>query len=435
MTTPLRGCLLVPVVAVFLSNASAEMLSPEILKAAVKPAMFDEATAMAREGAFQGFCAAPGTSLRPDVPLEDFLIQNVVVDADDHVIAGNPLTAERQRDFRAGETLSYFLCDYPRAGDASDLQHRYGVPFATGHDQDGAYPVTLGLREMASTTGGGDYNTFGPRDIASMVGIFPTYGCYLGAAIPKKEGYAVSVGIGYTDPKSQGIARFTHPLYPNPVPVMGSMWYATVLQKTLSIGREKDIPSFPEHQEQLLVPQFTVGKRLMYSYGTREAPTKALDTVVVVLAYNNVNALGDAPQVHNKSTQTERIYLTRELGYATRWESWACEESTQKEALKVAQQAYAYDNCGKPADLSGKFSDHFILGPIIEDKKLGVYKQDQTIIDPITGKNETKTWYMIGCHDYTNLQPQSPIDPTKIVNPATIGPGFMKLFGVEPATP
>jgi hypothetical protein len=257
----------------------------------------------------------------------------------------------------------------------------------------------------------------------------------MGACIPKKDGYVVSIGPGYADDSCEGMARFAHPLYPDPVPALGSTWYAAVLQKTRAIGTSKDVDAFPAHGQKMLVPQLSIGRRMMYTYGTRTTKTRPIDTVVVVLAYNNVNSVGDAPQIGNKSTQIERIYLTRELGYATRWDSWAREDSNQKDVIATAQKAYAYDNCGTPASMEGKISEHFILGPVIDDTKLHVYKLDQTIIDPETGKKETSTWYMIGAHDYTNVQPQKPFDPTTIINPSTIGSGYMKLFGASQNDP
>lgn len=409
-------------------------LSAEEVRVSTQKAMVADALKMLANGAFQGFHAAPGSSLAGKDSLYDFLVQNVAVDANDHVIDGNPLTAEHQRDVRPGEAIPYFICDYPHEGETStDLQHRYAISFAQGSDQTGAkYPITLGLREMTPTLKSQEYNTFGPRDIASMVAIFPGFGCYMGAFIPKKDGYVVSVGPGYADHSVEGAARFAHPLYPDPMPALGSLWYATVLQKTVPVGTSKDIDAFPAHAKNKLVPQLTIGKRLMYTYGTRTTQTKPLDTVVVVLAYNNVNSTGDAPQIGNKSTQIERIYLTKELGYATRWDSWAREDSDQKDVIPTAQRAYAYNNCGLPASMEGKYSEHFSIGPVIDDKAQHVYKMEKTITDPETGKKETSTWYMIGAHDYTNLQSQKPFDPDKILNQATIGAGYMKMFGVSP---
>lgn len=415
-------------------RAKANELSIEQIEASVQPKLAPLARAIFSAGGFQGFQAAPGCSMAPSSDsLYDFLVQNVAVDANDRVIDRNPLTAVRQRDVRPGDLLPYVMCDYPRAGEQpgrAQRQHRYAVPFAKGTDQTGATdPIVLGWRDLTPRPRSDQYGTFGPRDIASMVGVFPRFGCYMGAFIPKK-GYVVSLGPGYADESTKGMARFAHPLFPNPLPVLGSMWRATILQKIHNIGTSQDIDALPAHAGHMLVPQLTIGKRLMYTYGTRTSKTRSLDTVVVVLAYNNPNVLGDAPEINDRSAQFERIYLTKEFGYGTRWELWGREDSRQKEVIAKARQAYAYNDSGMPASMEGTFSKHFIVGPVIEDAKQRVYKQQQTVVDPETGQRETTTWYMIGCHDYTNVQPQKPAEPAKMISPSVIGAGYMKLFGV-----
>ena len=403
-----------------------------LLRQSVRGMFFENAKEIFLAGGFSGFHAAPGCSLEGERPLYDFLVQNVCVDEYDRVVPGNPLDGGRQRDLRPGEKLHYVLCDYPREGEAPHAgarQHRYAYFFSKGNEGNkNTYSIIAGFREMTPTIRSGDYNTLGLRDIVSMVGIFPGFGCYMGAYIPKKEGYVVSVGPGYADNKVKGMMRFAHPLFPDPVPNLGSRWYASILQKTISIGRDEEVKRFPEHGKKRLFPQLTIGKRLMHVYGTRDIKTKPLDTVIVVLAFNYINKKGDAPQVNSKARQIERIYLTREFGYATRWDSWMREDNT-KDVLARARKAYAYNDCGLPGDMQGSYSEHLEIGPMIEDKELGVYKYLQTVIDPETGERESKWWYMVGAHDYTDVKPQEPIDPLDIASPEGLDPAFMRLFG------
>lgn len=412
-------------------------LTPADIKTAVrnkKP--FDctaNALAILNSGGFSGFKPAPGCTLESSDDLHDFLVQNIAVDENGNPTNENPMTAKLSRDFRAGDKLPYVMTNYPRSteGDSpANRHHRYAIPFATGGDGTGQkFPVIAGIRDLAPTAKSTEFGTLGMRDIVSMIGIFPSGANYMGAYIPKKEGYAVSVGQGYTDGKTAGMSRFFHPLFPNPVPAHGNRWHATILQKTISVGRDADLPKFPAHQKNSLVPQLTIGKRAMFVYGTRDKPTKPLDTLAVILAFNNPNDLGTAPAVNNRATQCERIYCTREFGYATRWDSWNCKETPEN--IQRAQRAYQYNNCGMPFDFSGKYSEHLEIGPVVEDKELGVYKHTQTTTDPKTGKKETLTWYMIGCHDYTNIEPKTPFDPMRFCPPEKLNPLFIKLYGIE----
>jgi hypothetical protein len=142
-----------------------------------------------------------------------------------------------------------------------------------------------------------------------------------------------------------------------------------------------------------------------------------------------INDAGTAPRLNNPATQCERIYCTKELGYATRWDSWNCSETPEN--IARAKQAYAYDNCGTPFNFEGKYSDDLELGAVMEDKERGLYYHTQTTRDPATGKKETRVWYMIGCHDYTNLQPAVLPDSTTFAPPEKLNKIFTGLFGIR----
>ncbi|MDR1788880.1 MAG: hypothetical protein LBR12_00725, partial [Opitutaceae bacterium] len=407
--------------ALLLPLTAAPAPTPDDIRAAVVKKHIPNALAILRNGGFSGFKIIPsanapaGQPSAPQPPLADFLIQNIATDAGGHPVAETPLAAQHSRDIRPGDKLPYVMTNHPRAtepGSPANRHHRYALPFATAN---GPVSVVAGIRDLSPDPKTAAFGTLGMRDIVSLIGIFPAHANYMGAHIPKKEGYAVSAGPGYANATAAGADRFSHPLFPNPVPPSGSLWTATLLHKTLPVGRDADLPKFPPHRKNVLVPQLTLGKRAPFIYGTRDNPTRPLDTLAVILAFNNPNAAGTAPALRNRATQCERIYCTRELGYATRWDSWNCAQTPEN--IARARQAYKYANCGLPFDFSGKYSDHLEIGPVTEDKELGLYKHTMTLTDPVTGEKETRVWYMVGCHDYPNLEPRPPIAPSPIGPP------------------
>jgi hypothetical protein len=417
-------------------------IDEKTLRAAVVKNSAANALEIHRHGGFRGFQPAPGCSLAGTESVYDFLVQDIALDADGRPAAQTPLDAVRTRNFQPGDKLPYVMLNHPLAGENPRLpghrHRRHAVPYPDGHDGAGnAYPIVAGIRDMTPDTRSAEYNTLGVRDLVSMVGVFPDYACYMGARIPRKEGYSVSLGAGYADPSVSGMARLAHPLFPNPVPAIGARWFASVLQKTTSIGEDAAaFKNFPGHKANSLAVQFVIGKRLMHAYGPRGRQTKPLDTVIGTLGYNNVNTRGTAPVLDNRSTQVEIIYITKELGYATRWEMWdtAGKKHPDPEVIAKARKAYADGHLGPPANLEGKYSAHFEIGPVIEDKELGLYKYNQTITDPATGRKETKTWYLVGGHDYTNLRLLAgPLDPLQAFAPTRLHPGYLRFYGIHPA--
>lgn len=431
------------------NNDRVNLINKNTLRAAVRKVDGSVANALEihRNGGFRGFQPAPGCSLAGNEPVHDFLVQDIALDAD-----GRPDTARtpldtgvaRTRNFQPGDTLPYVMLNHPLAGENPRLpgrrHRRYAVPYPDGHGTDAAgaahaYPIVAGIRDMTPAAASAEYHTLGVRDLVSLVGVFPDYACYMGARIPRKEGYAVSVGAGYANPAVRGMARLAHPLFPNPVPAaQGSRWSASVLQKTIAIGEDDAaFKKFPGHKAGSLAVQFVIGKRLMHAYGPAGRRTRPLDTVIGALGYNNVNPRGTAPILDNPSTQVEIIYCTRELGYATRWEMWDTPgpKNPEAEVLAKARKACAAGHLGPPASFEGRYTEHFEIGPLVEDGTLGVYKYDQTLTDPATGRKETKTWYLVGGHDYTNLQPLSPpLDPLQPFAHTNLSPYYLEFYGI-----
>ena len=428
------------------NNDRVNLINEGTLRAAPVKASVDAALEIYRNGGFRGFQPAPGCSLAGTESVYDFLVQDIALDADGRPAVQTPLDAVRTRNFQPGDKLSYVMLNHPLAGENPRLpghrHRRYAIPYPDGHGADArgttrAFQIVAGIRDMTPDTRSAEYNTLGVRDLVSMVGVFPDYACYMGARIPRKEGYAVSLGAGYANPSVSGMARLAHPLFPNPVPAIGTRWFASVLQKTTFIGEDAAaFKNFPEHKANSLAVQFVIGKRLMHAYGPRGKQTKPLDTVIGTLGYNNVNTRGTAPVLDNRSTQVEIIYITKELGYGTRWEMWDTSGKNNPEAALIARarKTYAAGHLGLPANLEGKYSAHFEIGPVIEDKELGLYKYDQTITDPATGRKETKTWYLVGGHDYTNLRLLAePLDPLQAFAHTRLHPGYLRFYGILPA--
>lgn len=407
-------------------------------------------------GGFRGLRPAPGHSLAGTESVYDWLVQDIAIDAKGNPTNENPLTATRTRNFEIGDKLPYYMSDYPVSGEVSrpgNRYHRFAIPYPSGADQNGdTHPVVAGIRDLPKASTSDEYNTLGIRDLVSMVGVFPNYACYMGAYIPRNDGYSVSVGAGYANENVTGIGRLAHALFPNPVPSGNALFHACVLQKTISVvasggvgesgGTDDEIreaenealKKFPAHKANSLVPQFVVGKRLRHVYGTRDQKTKPMDTVISTLGFNNVNAAGTAPIVGNPSVSVERIYITREFGYATRWEQWKTytgESGTEEAIITAAQKVYAGNACGLPASLEGIYTEHFEIGPLIEDPVLGVYRHAQIITDPDTGQKETRMWYLIGVHDCTNIQPAVPaIAPYKAFPPGALSPYYLRFYGI-----
>ena len=134
----------------------------------------------------------------------------------------------------------------------------------------------------------------------------------------------------------------------------------------------------------------------------------------------------DTRQAPGASVGSEHIYLTRELGYATRWESWARDDNP-KDFMLLARTAYAQEACTKPATVNGQVTPSLSVGLVIDDTALKVFKQ-QITTHSSSGATETHWWYMTGCHDFTNMHQVPAYVPAHLVNADTFGQSFIKQF-------
>jgi hypothetical protein len=368
--------------------------------------------------------------------LYDYFVMNVCVDKAGKITDQNPLQCpiNQQRDLRPGEAVPYFHADYPpvsdtHACDSRGTNRRYAFPLGIeGSDQTGAhYPLIAGWDDYPpSAASDCQWGTLDRRDSVSILAIIGGYGAILGDRTHGE--YYVSLGSGYADPSVKGAARFSKSwAFPEMLPPLNAIGGGSFYKKTHLVGHSSaDALTLPA-SDPAVQPAKTLEwwKHLMFAYGAAGHQTKPLDTLVQ-FGYVRSNSLGDAPE---ESKGSEHIYLTRELGWVTRWEDWHRDDA--KDVIAKARKAYDNQNCGLPADLAGDISPHLQFGPMIDDTAQHLYRQDVTVKDVKAGVITTHVWYMVGCHDYTNIHAQPRFVPTASINAETLGTEFLGLFKAQ----
>ncbi len=399
-------------------------------------------TAMAAAclGLALGLQATPGrTADATQAPLYDFLVMNVCTDEAGEVTSESPLTCpiERQRDLRAGETVPYYHTETLTGADAKACgtyggPRRYTYPLTTeGTDGTGArYPLVVAWSDYPDK-GSCAYGAFGPRDNTTVLGLGTDYASILGYRKVNKW----LVLMGKDVKTAQGVGRFTGTWsFPMQVPAKGETGFAVFERKQLMMKQPGfDLANLPAGGKKLkLAKTIQFWHRQDFAYGASGALTKPLDTVLQ-FGFAKSAPTEDAP---GASMGSEHLYMTRELGYVTRWENWHREDIRDKKAgtttrktdvVSRAQKAYALGNCGLPLGPSGQITPHLKMGPVVEDKTRGLYSQDVTVIDK-DGQEDTHTWYMVGCHDLSTVQTATPFDPATVVGDAALGADYMANF-------
>lgn len=382
------------------------------------------------------FAASTKADPTPDTTgtLYDYLVMNVCTDAAGHITDEDPLhcPANRQRDLRPGDSVPYFHADYPSASDTKPcdtlgFSRRYAFPLGLdGSDQTGtSYPVLIGWDDYPPSEHQCVWGRFDQRDSVTVLTIAQGFGVILGGLHHGK--YHVSLGSGYADPAVSGVARFSKTwAFPEHIPPMNGIGTDIFFKKTQLAGTSAaELAAFPAHDSATSFARtIEWWKRMMFVYGPAAHPTQALDSLIQ-FGFAKSNAAGDAP---GESKGSEHLYLTKELGYVTRWEDWHREDS--KDVIAVANRAYDNMNCGMPADIEGKISPHLTMGPVIDDAKQHVYRQTLTVTDDKSATSVSHIWFLAGCHDYTNVHAQPPMNPLSEVNAQAIGQDFLNLFGV-----
>jgi hypothetical protein len=366
----------------------------------------------------------------------DFLVMKVCTAADGHVTDEDPLhcPVSRQRNIRADEAVPYYHADFapvdkPGPCGEAGTNRRYAFPLdATGSDQTGqSFPLIVGWANYPPDHKSCVFNKATSRDTMTLLTVQEGWGAILGSRSP--SGYVAALGAGYLDPSTEGVARFAKTWgLPEAIPEPGKIGLQILPKHTQVLGRDMTgVSALPAHDPAAKLSRtIEFWTRLNYTYGATDHPTATLDTLLLIGFPRSLDTL-DGP---GESRGSEHLYLTRELGYVTRWDDWHRDD--QKNTLPRAKRAYLNRNCTKPAVIEGKISAHYTLGPLVEDTKEKMWYQEATTIDA-SGKSTTHTWYMVGCHDYTNVHAQAPFVPGSAVTEQELGTPFLNLFRTQHA--
>ncbi len=375
---------------------------------------------------------AGAASSSTDVPVYDYLVSNACVDQKGKITGGSPLSCPlgRQRDVRPDDHLSYVHSDYPISSDATGcralgLSRRYAFPLqATASDETGrSYPLIVGWADYPPHEDPCGFGKFDARDTITLLTVTDSFASLVGAFHHKH--WYFTVGAGYHNAADKGISRFVGTWsFPSELPPLGKTGWHIFPRHTISLAKDDfSASAFPPSDPNLeLSKTFQMWKHMTFTFGTRDHPTRPIDTLLH-MGFARTNDTGQAP---GESLGSEHIYLTRELGYATRWESWAREDNP-KDPLKHAKIAYAQKACSVPATVDGQVTSDLLVGPVIDDQQAGVFKQEVRIRKR-SGSTETHWWYMTGCHDFTNIHQVEDYVPSRLVNADTFGRGFINQF-------
>lgn len=361
----------------------------------------------------------------------DYMVMNVCLRSDGSVSESNPLDCPiaDQRDVRPNDLVPYVHSDYPERQASNSCRslgpsQRAAFPLDT-RGSDGAkneYPLIVAWTDYPPRKEPCGFGTFDSRDTATLLTVAEDYASLIGAFHHKR--WFLTIGAGYNSPSTKGISRFLGTWsFPAVVPPYGEVGWGVFERKTLPFRDDDFDRSFPPTDPSLrLTKTIQFWKHIEYSYGTPSQRTKPLSTLLHI-PFTQISETGDAP---GETRGSEHFYLTRELGYVTRWESWAREDGN-KDVMGLAQKAYGNANCSLPATIEGDITPHLNVGPVEEDRQLAVYKQRITV-KAKDGSRSTHTWYMTGCHDFSMVLPVTPYNLNEKVNETTFGKNFVDLF-------
>jgi hypothetical protein len=414
--------------------------------------------------------------------LRDYLIMDVCTDAKGKIVqAGkgdiNPVTCAHHRDLRPGEAVPYYHADYPFSNDANPC-HRFGqsreysfplqksaidLRSVYGTDQKNTkYPLMIAWNDLPSRHRSATgrlptctWNVFSVHDHTSVIALGGGYATLTGSfkgggPTTPGSGYSVALGAKYADPTVTGVARFLPAWsFPEHIPALNSVYVTHYANGGVRLGTTTaEIKAFSPHDSSVRRESADFTEHLMVRYGSASSQTRPLESLMY-FGFATINQTKDGPEgaasVGHNAVTSERLYLTRELGYVTRWELW--HSDLDPKAVERAQIQYERANCNMPQNIAGQISPHFGMGPVIL----------KSAADPITGRvgnvyeqvyttmgadASIHTWYFIGCHDYSNVHPQSETSdpagasasfaPSSVVNAALYDGAFLYLFGAVP---
>ncbi|MDO7833937.1 hypothetical protein Q4610_02660 [Sphingobium sp. HBC34] len=334
----------------------------------------------------------------------------------------------QQRDLRPDEAIAYAHADFPNAGKAGGcrnlgISRRYGYPLKQGgSDEAGTrYRLIVGWTDYPPLKDPCGFGRFDARDMATIVAVGPKGASLVGAHHHNQ--WFLTLGGQAAQKGRRGTARFMDSwAFPGQVPALGQTGWSNFTRKTL----KSDTPAFPTQSLQAdtnarqLRPTLQIWKHIRFQYGSAAMPSATLDTLLHI-PFTSASEGGPGA-----ARGSEHIYLTRELGYVTRWENWARDDAP-RDVLGLAKRAYATATCSKPGAIEGRVAPNLRMGPVVDDKASGLYRQ-QVTGTTVDGRTETHMWYMIGCHDFTNVQPTPALTPERLVGENTFGSPFMAQF-------
>lgn len=321
--------------------------------------------------------------------IADFMVMEVCVDAQDHVISGltpvSPACTTR-RKIRPTDPVPYHLAGFDHPSNACPGH-------ITVHDN---LPVVHdGVTRIVKTVRVG-YQLCGMRETVepayySVRWFDAKFGFIMGAWGRGEDGG--KVGGGITPSCSAGpetSARYyrnwvfgTNP--PQRPGEIGSDVFtkASAIQGLPALTS----PCPTDYQARFL----SIWSRGPFTY--RSGVT--LDTIISH-PYSQADASGTTP---GAGKQMERTYWTKEFGQV-RWENWKRDDyvnnKTGDTAVALARKAFSNGFCSKPFELGAAPTTGISLMPIAAD---GAYSQ--MLIDKVSG--EQHRWYMAGCLDLTNI--------------------------------
>lgn len=339
--------------------------------------------------------AVPLRAAEP-VPIADYMIMDVCVDASDRILPAlmpGDAGCERRRDIRVGETPPYELRNFLNPGracteDGGTVQKLNRPVKRDGETRIVSSTITLppepcgrGGRKAKPGEGG-----------ASIQWYDDGYGFIMGSYSP------VAPSI-YQTPLCRDGSRSSRRFFrgwviaPVAVPAVGESGYG-VFEGRLATGAASALPeACPTRYRRalttwLVTPMRYTGKREMVS--------------IVSGHFAQVSRDGLSP---GNTLQMEQTYWTREFGLS-RWEKWAREDwvhpRSGRAAPDLARELYKRGRCGPPTggtfDISSR--TRFTDAAGASDAQGNAYVR--TIVDPKSG--ESHLWYMTLCEDYTNIR-------------------------------
>lgn len=378
----------------------------------------------------QGAVSSNAEAVTGSTDIYDYMVMNVCVGSDGSPTKGNPLECSQQRDVRPGDRIPYVHADFPASPKdtgckALGMSRRYAFPLqAQGSDEAGqTYPLIAAWTDYPPAGAPCDFGTFDARDTATLLAVGPKSASLVGAH--HHGGWFLTIGAGYQDSRKAGVSRFMNTWsFPRTVPAMGETGWGVFKRRTerfaaSSISRQ----AFPaSNAASSLTSTVQFWKRIQFRYGLKGSETRPVDTLLHI-PFTKVSETGDAP---GESRGSEHFYLTKELGYVTRWESWARDDAN-KDVMALARKAYSSPACSMPATIAGQVTPHFKVGAVVDDSAAGVYRQQITTTNR-AGQKTTHEWFMTGCHDFTNVSAVAPYDPFAKLTEDDFGPDFIRQF-------